>query len=354
MNFRKRFTLTTLTLASGLALAACGQNGTNADDVVASGNNVEVTYDELVEEMKAISGNQVLQQLILTDMFEDAVGEDRIKELKTEAETDTALLIAQYGGEDAFGSVLESAGYTKKEDYQESLYYYKLMSEAVSSKIKISDKEIQTAYDKYEPAIEASHILVETKKEAEDIIKQLNDGGDFAKLAKEHSKDSTAEAGGSLGPVSKGQMVKEFEDAAFALEAGKYTTKPVESEFGFHVILVTKKPKKGTLEEEKEQLTETLRQEKLNDSAAVQNIVSDMLKSYNIKINDKDLEGALDAFKPEENPEKETSAESKTSSAAAETSSSKENSSEASSKASSESEAKASESSKASSESAAE
>lgn len=337
MNFRKRFALTTLTLASGLTLAACGQNETNADKVVASGNNVEVTYDELVKEMKAVSGNQVLQQLVLTDMFEDVVGQDRIKELKTEAETDTALLITQYGGEDAFASVLESAGYTKKEDYQESLYYYKLMSEAVSSKIKISDKEIQAAYDKYEPAIEASHILVETKKEAEDIIKQLNDGGDFAKLAKENSMDSTAEAGGSLGSVSKGQMVKEFEDAAFALDEGKYTTKPVESEFGFHVILVTKKPKKGSLEEEKAQLTETLRQEKLNDQAAVQKIVSDMLKSYNIEIQDKDLEGALDAFKPEENPEKETSTESSKASEEKTSAESKENASDSSAKASSES-----------------
>lgn len=306
MNFRKKIALTTLTLASGLVLAACGQQAANSDDIVASGEKVEVTNDEFVAEMKAIAGTQVLQQLILTDIFEDVIGEDRIKDLKTEAETETALLITQYGGEEAFQSMLESSGYTKTEDYQDALYYYKLMNEAVATKIDISDEELQSAYDKYEPVIEVSHILVDTEEEANNIIKQLDDGKDFAELAKEKSKDGSAENGGSLGEVSKGQMVAEFEEAAFALDEGKYSAKPVKTEYGFHIIYVTAKPEKGSFEDEKEQLKESLLQTKLNDSAAVQTIVGGLITDYKVTINDDELATALDSFKPKAETESET------------------------------------------------
>jgi len=82
----------------------------------------------------------------------------------------------------------------------------------------------------------ARHILVEKKETAESIIRDLQAGGDFAKLAAAESKDSSAKAGGDLGWFSPQTMVKPFADAVAALEKGKYTLVPVESEFGFHVI----------------------------------------------------------------------------------------------------------------------
>lgn len=322
MNFKKKLTITSIALASTIALAACGQQSAGAGDVVATGNSVEVTNEELTQEMKKLTGDQVLQQLILTDIFEAEVGEDRVKELQEESETSTAALIAQYGGEEQFMSVIQAAGYDEKEDYTEALYYLSLMNEAIAKSIDIADEEVQAAYDEYQPPIEASHILVETEEEAQTIIDELNNGGDFAELAKEHSLDATAENGGALGEVSRGQMVKEFEDAAFALGEGEVSKEPVQSEFGYHIIKVTAKPEKGSLEEEKEQLTKTLRLSKLSDPVVVQTIVSNLIEAYNIDISDEDLADALDAFKVEE-PAEESSApaESSTESASEETTS---------------------------------
>ena len=83
--------------------------------------------------------------------------------------------------------------------------------------------------------IKASHILVKTKEEAEKIIKDLEGGGDFAKIAKEKSECPSKQNGGDLGYFGKGMMVPEFEKAAFALKVGEIS-KPVQTQFGWHVI----------------------------------------------------------------------------------------------------------------------
>ena len=98
--------------------------------------------------------------------------------------------------------------------------------------------------------INASHILLmyagserssatrskdEARSQISDIAEQLHDGGDFAALARQHSDCGSAQAGGDLGGFGRGQMVKGFEDAAFALGVGE-TSAVVETPFGFHII----------------------------------------------------------------------------------------------------------------------
>lgn len=83
----------------------------------------------------------------------------------------------------------------------------------------------------------ARHILVESQGEANEIISSLNEGGDFAELAKSHSTGPSGPNGGSLGWFSPNQMVKPFSDAVAALDDGAYTKTPVQTEFGWHVIL---------------------------------------------------------------------------------------------------------------------
>lgn len=108
----------------------------------------------------------------------------------------------------------------------------------------ISDADVKARYDeevaKLDPAeeIHARHILVETEDEANALIKELDNGADFAELAKEHSTGPSGPQGGDLGYFSKGQMVPEFEEAAFALEPGAHTKQPVKTQFGYHVIEV--------------------------------------------------------------------------------------------------------------------
>jgi peptidyl-prolyl cis-trans isomerase C len=108
---------------------------------------------------------------------------------------------------------------------------------------KITDDEIRARYDKEiaaappENEIHARHILVKSKEEAENIIKQLDGGADFQKLANEHTSDPSGKtSGGDLGYFGQGQMVPEFEKAATALEVGAYTKEPIQTQFGWHVI----------------------------------------------------------------------------------------------------------------------
>ena len=113
----------------------------------------------------------------------------------------------------------------------------------------IDDAAVKAAYDaqvaKFVPGdeVHVEHILVATEAEAKDIISQLDKGANFEDLAKQKSSDSSSQSGGDLGWVGKGQTVQPFEDAAFALDIGKYTEAPVQSQFGWHVIKLLEKRK---------------------------------------------------------------------------------------------------------------
>ena len=88
--------------------------------------------------------------------------------------------------------------------------------------------------------VRASHILVKTSQEAQDIQKRLSSGEKFEDLAKRFSKCPSGKNGGDLGFFSKGMMVKEFEDAAFSLSPGQVSP-PIKTQFGFHLIKVIEK-----------------------------------------------------------------------------------------------------------------
>jgi peptidyl-prolyl cis-trans isomerase C len=93
-----------------------------------------------------------------------------------------------------------------------------------------------------EEEVHARHILVGSEDEAKKVIADLEGGADFAALAGEHSVDPSARTnGGDLGFFRRGQMVPEFAEAAFALEPGKRTTEPVQTQFGWHVIEVVER-----------------------------------------------------------------------------------------------------------------
>jgi len=86
----------------------------------------------------------------------------------------------------------------------------------------------------------ASHILVSSLDEANHILAEMKAGKSFEELAKKFSSCPSGKDGGKLGFFGKGQMVKEFEDAAFALKIGEIS-KPVKTQFGYHIIKVTAK-----------------------------------------------------------------------------------------------------------------
>ncbi len=131
----------------------------------------------------------------------------------------------------------------------------------------ISDADIQAAYDAQygnlppEPEFNASHILVETEDEAKAIVEQLNNGADFAALAKEKSTGPSGPNGGELGWFGLGQMVPEFEQAVTGLQVGAIS-EPVQTQFGWHVVKLNDKRDKPapTLEQVRPQIMDSLRQ----------------------------------------------------------------------------------------------
>jgi peptidyl-prolyl cis-trans isomerase C len=136
-------------------------------------------------------------------------------------------------------------------------------------KDKLTDAELKKKYDdavknmKPKEELRASHILVPTEGEAKAIIVQLQGGEDFAKLAKEKSKDPGASNGGDLGFFSDGDMVPEFWAAAVKLQKGEYTRAPVKTQFGWHVILLVDRRTKPTpsFEQVKDELKDQVTQE---------------------------------------------------------------------------------------------
>ena len=89
--------------------------------------------------------------------------------------------------------------------------------------------------------IRASHILVKTEKEAQDLYNEIKNGKDFAQAAQENLLCPSGQNGGDLGFFGKGMMVKPFEDAAFSLEKIGEISQPVETQFGWHLIQLTGK-----------------------------------------------------------------------------------------------------------------
>jgi len=109
---------------------------------------------------------------------------------------------------------------------------------------KVSEEQVKARYEQEisamvrETEVRARHILVDDENEAKAIITRLDKGEGFEAIAEEKSTDSSSNLGGDIGYFTKGQMVSEFEEAAFALKAGEYTKKPIKSPFGWHVIKV--------------------------------------------------------------------------------------------------------------------
>ena len=134
----------------------------------------------------------------------------------------------------------------------------------------VTDDEIKAIYDeqyagKTKQEFKARHILVKTEDEAKALIKQLDDGADFAQLAKEHSTGPSSSAGGDLGWFEKDMMVKPFADAVASMSNGTHSSSPVKTQFGWHIILREDAKDLGAVElaQVKDDIISSLRTQKL-------------------------------------------------------------------------------------------
>ncbi len=230
----------------------------NAADVVATVGKVAITKSDI--------DNLLKNQGISFDKLNKKQQEQLVKKL---IERELLYSVAQDAGIEKDEAYLKLLQNTKKDlairVWMDKLYKRTLISDSEANKYYQDHKDMF----KVPEQVHARHILVKSEKEAQDIINELKDlKGDklkekFIELAKAKSTGPSGPKGGDLGFFGKGQMVKEFQDAAFALKKGEITTKPVKTQFGYHIIYLEDKKPAGVapFEKVKESIMAKMRQE---------------------------------------------------------------------------------------------
>lgn len=308
--------LAVLGLTSG-----CGKVSTlpNGDDALVSfsNTNLGISAGDLYSEVKGTALSKLIDMIdtkILLDKYPDKSSDadkyvnEQYDLIKTNFKDDKG----KFDEESLKEQIYAYYGITDIDKFKDiiRLNYYR--TEAVNdyAKKSVTDKQIQKYYDENVYGdISCKHILItpavtddmsdedktkadkEALQKAKDIIKKLKNGESFDDLAKEYSDDtSNKDKGGDLGYFNTGDMLEEFEKAAFALKKGKYTTTPVKTKYGYHIILKTDEKEKPSLEDKKEEIINTLVSEaKSNDTALSINALVELRKEYGMNIEDDEL-----------------------------------------------------------------
>lgn len=300
-----------------LMLAGCGRVPQLKDgsELVIELEGLKMTTEEFYQKLKDNYGTNTLinsiDELLLNKVYETD------SNLKSKVESQITAM------KDQWGSDFEQAiNYYYGVSNEKQLYNFIEMSfkreMAIEdyAKTLIKDEDIKKYYDeKAIGDIKASHILIQSEatddmtadekkkaeeaalKKAKDIIKKLDKGEKFEDLAKEYSKDGSASDGGNLGYFNRGEMVKEFEEAAIKLEVGKYSKEPVKTQFGYHIILKTEQKDKPKLDEIKEEIKDTLVDELIANTENIAVFALEWIREENdLKIYDSELKIKYDHY----------------------------------------------------------
>ena len=283
-----------------VALAGCGGGSDKVPaDAVAVVDGTEIKrsdYDQIVAQAKKsyknqkrefpkagsqefqTLKNQVVQFLVQREQFEQQADALDVKITEKQVDARLAQIQKQYFGGDKkkFEKQLKDQGLTEaqvRKDIRSQIVSEKIFAE-VTGKVTVTDKQVEEYYAKNKSQYsqpesrEVRHILVKTRAKADDIYDQLKAGADFAALAKKFSVDTGSKANGGKLTISKGQTVAPFDQTAFLLKTNEIS-KPVKTEFGFHIIqpLGEVKPAKVTpLKDVQDSIRQQLAQTKKNET----------------------------------------------------------------------------------------
>ena len=328
---KKIVKVTASALAICLLVTGCGNNAELKDNnTVVKTDEGKITADQLYESLRDKYGISVLIDMIDHQLFDEKYETDETEEETINAQIEQ--MKSQYNNdEEAFqAAITQYLGVEDEDELREmlSLEYKRNLAIEEHVKNSVTDDEIQKYYDdEVIGDMKVRHILIKpdvtddmsteeqteteekAKKEAEDLIKKLDDGADFEELAKEYSDDTgSASDSGLIDYFNKDDNMDEaFLNASIDLEEGKYTEEPVQSSFGYyteepvqssfgyHIILKLDQKKKPKLNKVKNDIIETLAEEKLNEDAALRyNALIEIREEAGIKFNDDSLKKDYD------------------------------------------------------------
>lgn len=292
MNKKKIVTTLVIALAISTVSTGCGKEAKlkTDDETVVALNKSKITAEDLYKELKKNSietlidmiDHKILDKKYPTDDEEENSIDEQISQIKSYYQDDEASYLA---------AIKTYFGVEDEDELRDKLSLEYKRSLAVNDYLEdnIKDDEIEKYYNENVYGdIEASHILISVEttddmsdedkekaknkayEKAKDIIKKLDNGEKFEKLAKKYSDDeANAKNGGELGYFNKDDMDANFWNAALALEKNKYSSEPVESAYGYHIILKTGEKEKESLDSMKDTIVETLAKEKLNNDSTL-------------------------------------------------------------------------------------
>jgi foldase protein PrsA len=282
---KKRIIIATAT-ALILGLTACSSNSAPENEIIVETAAGDITKEEFYQEMKSAQGEALLREMVVEKVLSekytvtDEEVEERINEMKEQYGEQFQMFLSQYGikDEEQLADVLRSS---------------MLQEKAATEDIEVTEEEMKEHYEGLQAEIKASHILLEDKETAEEALVKINEGEDFEEVAKEYSTGPSGPNGGDLGFFGPGDMVAEFEEAAYALEVGE-VSQPVETEFGWHIIKVTDKKELEPYEDMKEEIRQEIIGEKFDPQMA-QQAIQDIMDEANVKVHDDDLKDIFEA-----------------------------------------------------------
>jgi peptidyl-prolyl cis-trans isomerase C/foldase protein PrsA len=216
------------------------QNPTQSGDKADSSGKIDPEMEKRLQEQAFDS--LVMQALLRQDAEKRGI---KIKEKEIDVTIDSFKANLAAEGKDAYQKFLQENNLSEKELREEARMQLLVnqLQKKISFSIAIEEGELQQYYQEniasYQEAagMQISHILVETEKDARELLSKLQQGADFAQLAQEHSSCASKAQGGYLGVVNENSnYVPEFKTAALKLKAGEITQEPVKSDFGYHII----------------------------------------------------------------------------------------------------------------------
>ena len=288
-----------ITLGALVLVTGCGKAKLkDGSELAFKVNGDKVSAEKVYKALKEKYAKQYLADEIDKIIFDTIYKND--EEIEKKVNDQFEYIKAQYTS--MWEETLKGAGYDSEDALKDQLRLSYQREKAIKDYVKenITDSEINSYYnDEYAGAISAKHILISTndrseeeaEKEAKEIIKRLNKGEDFSEIAKEKSEDpGSKENGGDLGFFGKGEMVKEFEDAAYGLKVNEYTKEPVKTSYGYHIILKTGEKEKPELKKVKSDIIEKLVAKKLDEDKTISvTALEEIRKDYGLKIKDSTL-----------------------------------------------------------------